>query len=87
MIRWSDVYDQHELRNAPLFAEYFRPCGEKHLMFVELRAQREHTRRLLFWRRSGRDFSYRDALMLELLWPHLWDVYRDAELRRRAFHN
>ncbi|HLM22981.1 MAG TPA: hypothetical protein VK390_15855, partial [Propionibacteriaceae bacterium] len=80
VIRWSEVYTQQELRNAPLFVAYFRPSGEKHVVIVGLPTQPEHNRRLLFWRRSGRDFSYRDKLVLELLWPHLWQVYQDAEL-------
>jgi DNA-binding CsgD family transcriptional regulator len=84
VIRWSDVYSQRELHNEPLYIEFFRPGGSKHNMFVELPARPEHTRRLLFWRCSGRDFSYRDKLILELLWPHLWEVYQDAELRRRG---
>jgi DNA-binding CsgD family transcriptional regulator len=82
--RWSDVYSQRELHNAPLYVECHRPRGVKHNMQVELPAPAHHTRRLLFWRHSGPDFSHRDKLLLELLRPHLWEVYQDAELRRRS---
>jgi DNA-binding CsgD family transcriptional regulator len=84
VIRWSDLYSQRELHNEPLYIEFFRPFGTKHSIVVELPARPEHTRRLNLRRCSGRDFSYRDKLILELLWPHLWEVYQDAELRRRG---
>jgi hypothetical protein len=67
VLRWSDVYTLTELHNAPLFAEFYGPTGAKHHMTVEFPAEPEHTRRLLFWRDSGRDFSNRDKLILELL--------------------
>jgi DNA-binding CsgD family transcriptional regulator len=85
VIRWSDVYTDRELRNAPLYAEYYRPNGElQRCIMVELPTQPGYTRRLLFWRHSGRDFSERHKLILELLWPHLYEVFLDAELRRRG---
>jgi DNA-binding CsgD family transcriptional regulator len=85
VIRWSDVYTEKELYSAPLYVELYRDCGARQrCMMVEFPAQPGHTRRLLFWRRSGRDFTYRDQLILELLWPHLYEIYRDAELRRRG---
>lgn len=84
VVRWSDVYSQRELNNAPLYVEFWRPDGVKHGMLVELPAPPEHTRRVVFFRHSGRDFSHRDKLILELLWPHLWQVYQEAELRRRG---
>ena len=34
--------------------------------------------------RSNRDFSERDRLVLQLLRPHLHEVYLDAERRRRG---
>ena len=85
VIRWSDVYTEKELYSAPLYVELYRDCGARQRgMMVEFPAQPGHTRRLLFWRRSGRDFSHRDQLILELLWPHLYEIYQDAELRRRG---
>ena len=40
-------------------------------------------RRVGFWR-SNRDFSERDRLALQLLRPHLQEVYLEAERRRRG---
>jgi DNA-binding NarL/FixJ family response regulator len=40
--------------------------------------------RLLFFRKSGPDFSERDRALLTLLRPHLYQAYLDAEHRRRG---
>jgi len=82
--RWSDFYTSTQLRNAPLYAEYFRlgPDVIKYSMTVEFPTLPDQTRRLLFRRYSGSDFSDRDKLVLEVLWPHLYEVFQDAELRR-----
>jgi DNA-binding CsgD family transcriptional regulator len=82
--RWSDFYTSTPLRNAPLYAEYFslEPDAIKHSMTAELPTLPDQTRRLLFRRYDGCDFSDRDKLVLEVLWPHLYEVFQDAELRR-----
>jgi DNA-binding CsgD family transcriptional regulator len=83
VIRWSDFYSQTELRNQPLYAEYFYP-ERKHGMYIGLPTLRGRTRRILFRRSSGRDFSDRDKLILQVLRPHLYDVYQDAQRRRQG---
>jgi len=84
VIHWGELYTPTELRNEPLYAEYFRPDGIKHGMYVGLPTLPGRTRRVLFRRYSGRDFNGRDRLILQLLRPHLYAVYQDAELRRRG---
>jgi|GEM_PF-383430 len=82
--RWSDYYSPSELREQPLYAEFFGPSGVKHFMSIAFPAPPGHTRTLLFFRNSGRDFTDRDKLLLQLLRPHLYELDRDAERRRQG---
>jgi DNA-binding CsgD family transcriptional regulator len=79
----SDFYTDRELRAEPLYAEYYRGYGVRHCLMVGMPAPPGYCRRLVFWRAPGPDFTERDRLMLQLLRPHLFDVYLDAERRRR----
>jgi DNA-binding CsgD family transcriptional regulator len=81
--RWSDFCTVRELRRAPFHAEYLAPDGVNHAMQVPLGAAPGRTRYLVFVR-LRRDFSERDRLALQLLRPHLQEVYRDAERRRHG---
>ena len=84
VLRWSDFYTILELQNAPFYAEYVAGYSmNKYSIFVPLPARPGRIRRVGFWR-SNRDFSERDRLVLQLLRPHLHDVYLDAERRRRG---
>jgi DNA-binding CsgD family transcriptional regulator len=84
VIRWSDFYTAAQLKNAPFYAEYVTGHDRtKHAIFVQLPTRPGRTRRIGFWR-SNRDFSERDRLALQLLRPHLYEVYLDAERRRRG---
>ena len=40
-------------------------------------------RKISFWRGSGADFSERDRLLVELLRPHLWEIYFEGQRRRQ----
>ena len=82
--RWSDLYSQNELREQPLYAEFFGPLGVKHFMSIGFPAPPGHTRNLLFFRNSGRDFTDRDKLLLQLLRPHLYELDLDAERHRQG---
>jgi DNA-binding CsgD family transcriptional regulator len=84
VIRWSDFYSRGDLAAQPLYAEYFGPGGWRHGMVASMPAALGRTRRVLLWRGPGRDFTERDRLVLQLLRPHLYDVYLDAERRRRG---
>jgi DNA-binding CsgD family transcriptional regulator len=78
----SDFFSDRQLRNQPAFAELFAPFGTKYDMMAALTEEPDHARRICFWRNSGRDFSERDRLVLQLLRPHLYEVYFDAQRRR-----
>lgn len=82
--RWSDFYSPHELREQPLYAEFFGPSGVKHFMSIGFPAPPGRTRNLLFFRNSGRDFTDRDKLLLQLLRPHLYQLDLGSERRRQG---
>jgi DNA-binding CsgD family transcriptional regulator len=79
---WSDFYTALELRNAPMFAELYGPQGHRFSLLVSLPAPFGKTRRMQIWRDGGHDFDERDRLVVQLLRPHLQEVYVDAERRR-----
>jgi DNA-binding CsgD family transcriptional regulator len=53
-------------------------------MGVDLPTLSSEDRRMMFLRCSGPDFSDRDRLILQILRPHLIDIYLDAGRRRRG---
>jgi DNA-binding CsgD family transcriptional regulator len=84
VIRWSDFYTASQLKNAPFYTDYITDHEvTKYAISVPLPTRPGRTRRIGFWR-SNRDFSERDRLALQLLRPHLYEVYLDAERRRRG---
>jgi hypothetical protein len=83
--RWSDFYTARELRSTALHTECFGPDGVTDCLFIGLPTATGHARRLLFWRAGGRGSSVRDALLLEVLRPHLGELVRDSQLRSAAF--
>ena len=84
VIRWSDFYTQSELKNSAFFADYLWNHGpHRYAILVPLACRMGKIRRLGLWR-SNRDFSERERLALQLLRPHLQEVYLDAERRRRG---
>jgi DNA-binding CsgD family transcriptional regulator len=83
VVRWSDFYTQRELRNVPLIAEFFGRDGMTHGMHASFPTLPGQMRKISFWRGPGSDFTERDRLVVELLRPHLWEVYLDAQRRRQ----
>jgi DNA-binding CsgD family transcriptional regulator len=83
--RWSDFCTAAELRRAPWYAEYLAPeCPPvKYAISVPLPTLPGRTRYLWF-ARVRRDFSEQERLALQLLRPHLQQVYLDAERRRNG---
>ncbi|EOD65775.1 LuxR family two component transcriptional regulator [Amycolatopsis vancoresmycina DSM 44592] len=72
---WSDFYTARELRSAPMFADLYGPQGHRFSLLVSLPAPFGRTRRMQIWRDGGPDFGERDRLILQLLRPHLHEVY------------
>lgn len=84
LLHLSEMYSPRELQQQPLFAEVFGPEGVKYLVSIALRSRPGRPRRLLFWRNSGPDFSDREKLLMKLVWPHIDEVFWDAERRRQG---
>jgi DNA-binding CsgD family transcriptional regulator len=83
VIRWSDFYTVSELRNTPFFDHVSSYSLDRYAIIVPLPAQPGCIRRIAFFR-DNRDFSEGDRLALQLLRPHLHEVYLDAERRRQG---
>jgi DNA-binding CsgD family transcriptional regulator len=83
VIRWSDFYTAAELRNTPFYCHVSSYSPDRYAIVVPLPAQPGRIRRIAFFR-DNRDFSEGDRLALQLLRPHLHEVYLDAERRRHG---
>jgi DNA-binding CsgD family transcriptional regulator len=77
----SDFYTRTELHSTPFVAEVWGGDAPTYRMVATLPAAPGRTRRILLDRNSGPDFSERDRLVLQLLRPHLYEVYLDAQRR------
>jgi DNA-binding CsgD family transcriptional regulator len=86
VLRWSDFYTDSELRNNP-FHQYMKDINgfatPMYGMIVPLPGVVGRKRQVAFFR-DNRDFSERDRLALQLLRPHLHEVYVDADRRRHG---
>lgn len=83
VVQWSDFYTQAELRNQPLYAEFMVHEGTKHALHASLPAMPGRYRKISFWRLSGSEFAERDRLVVELLRPHLWELFLESQRRLR----
>jgi DNA-binding CsgD family transcriptional regulator len=81
-VKLSDFMSSRELRHSRIYAEWFRPFGFQHMITVGLDAPLSHTKVFLFHRSGGRDFTERDRVLLDLLRPHLANLYHAAQTRR-----
>jgi len=81
VVRWSDFYSPSELREQPLHAEFHVPDGTTHGLHASLPAAPGHYRKISFWRCGGPDFTERDRLVVQLLRPHLWELFLDSQRR------
>ena len=85
----SDFYSVRQWHSTGHYGENVGPAGLEHKVQVCFPAsplQRERgpggSIQLAVWRGRGRDFSSRDRWLLELLRPHLYEAYLEAERRR-----
>ncbi|HEY7593305.1 MAG TPA: LuxR C-terminal-related transcriptional regulator [Actinophytocola sp.] len=81
VVRWSDFYTQTELRNQPLYAEFMVHEGTTHALHASLPAMPGRYRKVSFWRTSGSEFTERDRLVVQLLRPHLWELFLESQRR------
>lgn len=83
----SDFYTLRQWHATGMYAEYMSHFGVEHEIMMCLPTTGDRTRRLLFARGAGTDFTEHDRLLLSLLRPHLCEAHRQLELVRRGMPN
>lgn len=83
VVKWSDFYTLNELRQTRHWAEMC-PDFAKYSMIMAMPTAPGRTRRILIWRDDGSDFGERERLLMQLLRPHLYEVYLDTQRRRQV---
>lgn len=81
VVRWSDFYTPAELRRQPLYADFFVHSEQANGLHASLPALPGHFRKVSFWRSGGPDFTERDRLVVQLLRPHVWELFLDSQRR------
>jgi DNA-binding CsgD family transcriptional regulator len=82
-LKLSDFHTRRELRRLELYADWFRPFAIECELEVGIPSPLDHTKTFLF-DNERRDFTERDRALLNLLQPHLVQLYRAAAVRRLA---
>ena len=82
-LKLSDFHSRREFHRLEVYAEYFRPSGIEFELEVALPSPPSHTRTFLF-DDDRHDFGERERALLNLLQPHLLQLYDAASLRRRG---
>jgi DNA-binding CsgD family transcriptional regulator len=82
-LKLSDFHTRRELRRLGVYAEWFRPAGIEFELEVALPSPPSHTRTFLF-DDARHDFGERERTLLNLLQPHLLQLYDAAGMRRRG---
>jgi DNA-binding CsgD family transcriptional regulator len=77
VLRISDFYSLRQVRRTGMWSEYLRDYGYQREMLACVGGVPGRTLRLIFCRRSNRDFDDRDKSIVWLLRPHLLQVYRE----------
>jgi DNA-binding CsgD family transcriptional regulator len=81
VVRDSDLITQRD-KAKTLMGEHDRLFGTRHEVMVSLPPIGHLERRMLLNRKSGRDFSDREVMLLQLLRPHLVAVHARQQVRR-----
>lgn len=79
VIKLSDFYSRRGWHETATYRDCLGRFGVEHEMLMSIHAPAGRSRRLVFFRCSGSDFSERDRLLLSLLRPHLQDAYQQHE--------
>jgi hypothetical protein len=79
----SDLLTQRELHKLGYYHEYLRRVGLEHRMSIIV-PKPPHSVIALALGRSGKDFSERDRLLLDLLRPHLMQAHANAVVMART---
>jgi len=82
-LKLSDFHTRRELHRLEVYADWFRPYGIEYELEVGIPSPLDHTKTFLF-DNERRDFTERDRALLNLLQPHLIQLYKAAAVRRLA---
>lgn len=82
-VKRSDFHSRRELDRTRLYHLMLEPCGLEYSLGVRLRSPPSSGFKVFSFDRSARDFSERDRAIVDLLNPHLAQLYRASEARRR----
>jgi DNA-binding CsgD family transcriptional regulator len=82
-VKHSDFYSRRELHRTRVYDLLLKPTGTEDALGIRLRISPFSRPKLLYFDRGGSDFSERDRAVLDLLNPHLVQLYRASESRRR----
>jgi DNA-binding CsgD family transcriptional regulator len=83
VVQLSDFVTTRQLHNLEVYWQFFGRVGAEHVMTVPLPAPPGRTRDFVFDRGPGAGFTETERMMLTLLQPHLYEIYKEAERRRR----
>jgi DNA-binding CsgD family transcriptional regulator len=81
--RLSDIYARRDFERITM-AAFFAREGLRHEVMLPLPPDGVLDRRLLFFRRTGRDFSDRDVANLALLRPHIFAMHLRQRRRNQG---
>ena len=81
-VKLSDFLTRRELHRTPMHYLVMKPCGVEDMLGLRLRIPAGPVKQFDI-ERGGRDFSGRDSAVLDLLHPHLVQLHRAWESRRR----
>jgi hypothetical protein len=82
-IKISDLVSRRELYSTPTYNLLLKPCGLKDSLELRLRIVPPGRTTKFTFERGGPDFSARDRALLDILNPHLVQLHRASESRRR----
>jgi DNA-binding CsgD family transcriptional regulator len=71
----DELLPERRFRGTPLYNDYYRVIGIDHVMAVPIHVDRRYLVSFVL-NRSRRGFSDRDCARLEVMRPHLGDLYR-----------
>jgi DNA-binding CsgD family transcriptional regulator len=83
MLKISDFLTKRELYRTPTYTLVLEPCGLKDMLELRLRIGPPVRIARFGFDRGSPDFSERDRTVLDLLHPHLVQLHRASEARRR----
>ncbi len=81
VVKYSDFYTMSELRNTPFMADELAGGASICVMIAAMPTAPGRTRRVMLWRDGEKDFSERDRLIMQILRPHLYELYLGSQRR------